>query len=334
MKDFIRQASDTVLDGGLIGCAEATKLLDADPADVVDLLSAANRVRHHFLGNAVEFCTIINAKSGRCSENCRFCAQSSHYQGECSTYPMLPVEQMAAAAHDAEERGINRFSIVTSGRALSDKDLDVVCVTASSIRRQTGVQVDCSVGFLSRENAIALKEAGVKRYHHNLETAGSFFDQVCTSHSFADKLATIARVKESGMSVCSGGIMGLGETPVQWIEMVLQLRDLEVDCIPVNVLNPRPGTPLQQFTPPGPLEVLKMLAITRLIVPRTEIRLAGGREVNLRDFQGTAFLAGVTGMIVGGYLTTPGRSVEEDYQMIEDLHLRIQGPRHGEKRLP
>jgi biotin synthase len=163
----------------------------------------------------------------------------------------------------------------------------------------------------------------VERYHHNLETAESFFEHICTTHSFSDKVETIGRAKDAGMTVCSGGILGLGESPAQWLEMVFRLRELAVDCIPVNILNPRPGTPLARNRVPSPLEVLKILAIMRLAVPRTEMKLAGGREINLRDFQGTAFLAGVTGMIVGGYLTTPGRGVEEDLRLIDDLGLSL-----------
>jgi len=325
LKNLIRRLGDTILDGKSLGFSEAVSLLAVNQCDLVDLFAAANRVRHQFLGDQIEFCTIINAKSGRCSEDCRFCAQSAHYTGTCETYAMLPVEDMLAAALDASRRKVQRFSIVTSGRTLSRKDLKTVCTASERIREKTPMLVDCSLGFLSADQAKALKEAGIDRYHHNLETAASFFEKVCTTHTFSEKLATISRVKEAGMSICCGGIMGLGETPEQWLELVFQLRDLEVDCIPVNILNARPGTPLEQETPRPPHAVLKMLAITRLIVPRAEIRLAGGREVNLRDLQSAAFWAGVSGMIVGGYLTTPGRSIEEDNQLIRDLGLiRVQ----------
>lgn len=321
MKNYIRRMGDKVLGGERLAFSEAAKLLETGARDLADLLAAAHSIRCQFLGSTVEFCTIINAKSGRCSEDCRFCAQSAHYAGSSELYPMISVSEMVAAAHDANKHGIQRFGIVTSGRRLTDEDLDQVNAAAGQIHRETKLLVDCSLGFLTREHAETLRMAGVDRYHHNLETAPSFFSHICTTHSFTDKLVTILRVKEAGMSICSGGIMGLGETPVQWLEMVFQLRELEVDCIPVNILNPRPGTPLEQQTPPAPMEVLKLLAIMRLVVPRTEIKLAGGREVNLRDFQGTAFLAGVTGMIVGGYLTTPGRRVEEDLRMMQDLGL-------------
>jgi biotin synthase len=323
VKDVIRRIGDKVLDGELLTEAEAATLLETGPSDMVELLGIANRVRYQFLGDTVEFCTIINAKSGRCSEDCRFCAQSGHHEGEAETYPMLKADRIVAAARDAHQKGIQRFSIVTSGRGLTDKDRETVCTAAAGIHEDSGILVDASLGFLTDDEAAALKDAGVERYHHNLETAESFFGRICTTHSFADKIETICRAKDAGMTVCSGGILGMGESPDQWLEMVFRLRDLAVDCIPVNVLNPRPGTPLAHNQAPSPLEVLKILAIMRLIVPNTEIKLAGGREVNLRDFQGTAFLAGVTGMIVGGYLTTPGRSVEEDLRLIEDLGLSL-----------
>ena len=321
MKDYIHNIEKKILEGKDITFSEAKKLLEADKANIVDLIAVANRVRRNFFGDQVGLCTIINAKSGRCSEDCKFCAQSAHYQGECEIYPMLDVEPIACAARDAACRGIQRFSIVTSGRGLDKKDFEKVIESVKVIRQETSLQVDCSLGILSKEQASVLKEAGVERYHHNLETAPSFFDKICTTHSISEKIATLTLIKDAGLSLCSGGIIGLGETPEQWIEMIFVLRDLGVDSVPVNILNPRPGTPLENLKPPTPLEVLKTLAVMRLIVPKTEIRLAGGREVNLRDFQAIAYWAGVSGMIVGGYLTTGGRALEQDFQMVKDLEL-------------
>ena len=290
---------------------------------LLDLIVAAYRVRSRFFEDQAELCTIINAKSGRCSEDCKFCAQSAHYQGEGAFYSMLEVAQIVRAAQDAASQGIQRFSIVTSGRGLKKNDFEKVIESVRMIRKETDLEVDCSLGILAEEQAVALKEAGVERYHHNLETAPSFFSRICTTHSISEKIATLNLMKEKGLSLCSGGIMGLGESPVQWLEMVFLLRDIGVESIPVNVLDPRPGTPLGNLVSPSPSEILKILAIMRLIVPKTEMRLAGGREVNLRDFQAAAYWAGVTGMIVGGYLTTGGRPVAQDIQMLKDLGLRI-----------
>lgn len=322
MKHYINFLGEKVLAGENITPSEAKRLLNVGHEDLVDLMAAAHRVRHHFMGDEVEFCTIINAKSGRCSEDCKFCAQSAHYQGECDIYPLLAADTIVQAAKDAETKGIPRFSIVTSGKRLGEKDFERVVECVERIRAETAVQVDCSLGMLSANEALALKQAGVDRYHHNLETSPDFFEKICTTHAFAEKLDTLHLMQENGFSLCSGGILGLGETPSQWIDMVFLLRDLSVDAIPVNILDPRPGTPLGKGSPPPPLEILKIIAIMRLIVPDRHIKLAGGREVNLRDLQGMAFLSGATGMIVGGYLTTGGRSVDADHQMIRDLELQ------------
>ncbi|WAC07623.1 MAG: biotin synthase BioB [Thermodesulfobacteriota bacterium] len=322
MIDYIHSIEKKILGGGGISFTEAKKLLNTPPIHLVYLIAIAHNVRHHFFGDNVGLCTIINAKSGRCSEDCIFCAQSAHYHGECEIYPLVEVEHIIRAALDAASKGIQRFSIVTSGRGLGKKDFKKVLESIKAIIQKTCLQVDCSLGILSSEQAAALKDAGVERYHHNLETAPSFFDKICTTHSITEKIKTLNLIKDAGLSVCSGGILGLGESPEQWLEMIFVLRDLGVDCIPVNILNPRPGTPLANRKPPMPLEIIKILAIMRLIVPQTEIRLAGGREVNLRDFQALAYWAGVTGMIVGGYLTTGGRALKQDLQMLKDLGLR------------
>lgn len=321
-RDYIHRIGDKVLEGEKITFTEAIKLLETDRSGVVDLMAVANRVRHHFIGDKMDLCTLLNAKSGSCSEDCKFCAQSAHYNEECETYPLLEEEEIVQAAREVESKGGRRFCIITSGKRLGEKDFERVVAATRRISCETQLHVDCSLGSLSDEQASVLKEAGVERYNHNLETAPSFFGEICTTHSFSERLETLIHLKNNGFSICSGGIIGLGETPVQWLEMVFLLRDLGVDCIPVNILNPRLGTPLEHMVPPSPLELIKIIAIMRLIVPDVHLKLAGGREVNLRDFQATAFLAGVTGMIVGGYLTTGGRPVENDYRMLTDLERR------------
>lgn len=321
MKNYIEHIGAKVLGGEGINVIEAKKLLEIPHSSIVDLIAVAYTVRHHFFGDHVGLCTIINAKSGRCAEDCAFCAQSAHHQSYCEIYPFIKVEDIIRAAIDATSKGIERFSIVTSGRALGKNDFKKMLIAVKTIIQETPLKVDCSLGILSPEHAAALKEAGIDRYHHNLETAPSFFDKICTTHSIADKIKTLRIIKEAGLNICSGGIFGLGESPEQWLEMVFVLRDIGVDSIPVNILNPRPGTPLKRLTPPPPLAILKIIAIMRLIVPQTEILLAGGRELNLRDFQAAAYWSGVTGMIVGGYLTTGGRAVEQDLQMLSDLGL-------------
>ena len=321
MKNYIQRIGEKVLEGEKITFTEAKKLLDADRIDIVDLMAVANRVRHNFIGDKVDLCSLLNAKSGRCSEDCKFCAQSARYKGECETYPLLEVEEIVRAAKRVESNGGQRFCIISSGKRLEGKDFEKVVEAANRIRQETKLHLDCSLGLITGSQAKALRNAGVERYNDNLETAPSFFEKICTTHSFSERLETLHHLKFNGFSLCSGGIIGLGETPEQWLELVFLLRDLEVDCIPVNILNPRPGTPLENMIPPPPLEILKIIAIMRLIVPQTHIKIAGGREVNLRDLQATAFLAGATGIIIGGYLTTKGRSQEDDFQMLKDLEL-------------
>jgi biotin synthase len=319
MRSYICDIGDKVLGGEGISFSEAAKLLEVDNVDLVHLMAASNQVRHHFRGDQVDLCTLLNAKSGRCSEDCKFCAQSAHYQGTCDTYPLLHVEEIVRRARLVESKGGRRFCIITSGKSPAPGEFESVLEAVRRIRRETRLSMDCSLGILSAEQAAALKEAGVDRYNHNLETAPGCFEKVCTTHAFSDRLETLHRLKDNGFSICSGGIIGLGETLIQWLEMVFILREVEVDCIPVNILNPRMGTPLESMIAPAPLEILKLLAIMRLIVPKADIKLAGGRELALKDFQATALLAGVSGIIVGGYLTTRGRSENEDYEMLRNL---------------
>jgi biotin synthase len=322
VKDYIRQIGDEVLEGKVLSLSEAKKLLGTDDLDIVDLIAAAHQIRHRYLGNTVDLCTLLSAKSGRCSEDCKFCAQSAHYHGECETHELLEVEEMVQAAHEVASEGGQRFCIISSGKRLDEKDFERVIEAAKHIRQETQLKLDCSLGLISKEQAKALRDAGVERYNHNLETAPGFFEEICTTHTFTERVETLHFLIENGFSLCSGGIIGMGETPEQWMELVFLLRDLGVDCIPVNVLNPRPGTPLEHMVPPSPLEVLRIIAVMRLAAPTTHIKLAGGRELNLRDFQAAALWAGATGMIIGGYLTTSGRAQEDDYQMLKDLGLR------------
>jgi biotin synthase len=322
MKNFIAEIEKKVLEGEGITLAEARELLETGPLELIDLLAVANRVRQQFFGDAIDLCSIMNAKSGRCPEDCKFCAQSAHYDGVAESYPMRSVEEMVGAAKDAERKGVHRFSIVTSGKRVNKKDFAEVLEAVRLIRKDTRLHQCCSLGMLSAEQARALSGAGVERYHHNLETSESFFGHICTTHSYADKLRTLTFVRKAGMEICSGGIIGLGESPIQWMEMIFFLRDWGVESIPVNILNPRPGTPLGNVASRSPLEVLKIIAVMRLSVPRIPIRIAGGREVSLRDLQAATMWAGASGLMVGGYLTTGGRPVEADYQMLEDLGLR------------
>ncbi|WP_334110016.1 biotin synthase BioB [Thermodesulfitimonas autotrophica] len=319
----ITRLAEKVLKGATLAFEEACLLL-ATPAEVTPfLLGAADVIRKHFRGRQVDRCAIVNARSGRCPEDCRFCAQAARYPTQAPVYPLLPADEIRRRAQAVYAGGIRRFSLVTSGRDPGgdfDKILDLIRMLRQELPE---LQICASLGVLRPEEARALKKAGLSRYHHNLETAASFFPQICTTHRYADRVATILTAKEAGLEVCAGGIIGLGETPVQRAELAFALRDLDVPSVPVNILHPIPGTPLEAAPPLPPLEILRTLAVFRFILPRATIRYAGGREHNLRDTQALGLAGGVDGLITGDYLTTHGQGIPRDRTLIRDLGLEI-----------
>jgi len=270
-------------------------------------------------GTSFSLCSIINAKSGRCSEDCHFCAQSARYQTEAPVYPLLDKAKILAAAHEAKKIGASRFSLVTSGRGLTSEDLPLVLEIIRAIRKEVGIKVCASLGILGESELGQLKEAGVSRYHHNLESSREFFPQVCTSHSFGDRIATIKAAQAVGLSVCSGGIFGLGESEADRLSMAMSLVECGIDSVPINILIPLAGTPCAGLAPLPITEILRSIALYRLILPQAAIRLAAGRESALADFLSSAFMAGADGMMIGGYLTQRGRSPEADRQFAEEI---------------
>lgn len=261
-------------------------------------------------------CAIMNAKSGFCSEDCAFCAQSARHRTNIQTFPLESPDRMAERAVEAAKQGATRFSIVTSGVSLTEKDLNRVAEGVRLIRDRTDLAVCASLGMLSEESARILKESGVTTYHHNLETARSFFHRVCSTHEYEDDVETVRVVGKSGLRVCSGGILGLGESWEQRLELAFTLRDLGVDGVPLNFLNPIPGTGMESRPLLPPLEALKCISLFRFILPDREILVCGGREVTLRDYQSWIFYAGASGLMIGNYLTTAGRNTESDLEMI------------------
>ena len=323
MRKEIQKIGDRVLEGGSVSMKEILPLLETKGPDVMDLVAVANRVRVEFNGNEIDFCSLLNAKSGKCSEDCAFCAQSAHYQTDAPTYPLMNADQMVKEAKEAQKRRTGRFCLISSGRQLNDKEFEVILSGLDRIRRETTLDLDCSLGTLSKERVESLKKVGVTRYNHNVETAESHFPKICTTHSFRDRVKTIEVLKDQGFSVCCGGIIGLGESPQQRLELAFSLRQLGIDCIPFNILNPRPGTPLEHSESIPPMEIIKTISLFRLVLPKGTIKIAGGREANLRDLQSLALLAGANGLIVGNYLTTPGRNAEDDLTMIRDVGFQI-----------
>lgn len=312
----VEELKKKVLNGELIGKEEALFL--AEEAPLKELTEAANEIRKHFCKNKFDICTIINGKSGKCSENCKFCAQSSFYHTKINEYSLLDSKAIVKEAKYNDERGVLRFSIVTSGRKLSDKEVDSVCESIREISKNTSVSICGSFGLLSEEQYKKLKEAGLTRVHNNLETSKRNFKNVCTTHTFEEKIQAIKNAQNAGLNVCSGGIMGLGETMEDRIDMVLTLRELGVLSIPVNMLNPIKGTPFENNKLLTNDEMCRIVAVFRFLIPNAAIRLAGGRGL-LEDKGEKCFLSGANAAISGDMLTTSGITIKEDMELLEKI---------------
>lgn len=313
--NHVQEYKEKVLNGDFISKEEAMILADA-PRE--ELCAAANDIREHFCGNNFDLCTIINGKSGRCSENCKYCAQSAFYNTNIETYPLLSTKKILEQAKYNDERGVLRYSIVTSGRKLNDDEVDQACESIRAIRQETGIAVCVSFGLLNEKQFRKIKKAGATRIHNNLETSRNYFPNVCTTHSYNDKIAAIKSAQSAGLSVCSGGIVGLGETMEDRIDMVLTIRELGIRSIPVNVLNPIPGTPYENNQKLANEDICQIAAIFRFLVPNASIRLSGGRGL-LPDKGLKCFQSGANAAISGDMLTTSGISIEQDLQMLEQL---------------
>ena len=322
MPETLSRFTEQVLAGKSLSLTQANRLSAVNGDEVYSLFTAAYKIRKKFRGKKVELCAITNARSGGCSEDCAFCAQSSWHKTKVPLYPLLEPDEIYRRAKRAEDSGAGYFCIVTSGRRLQDKkDFLKICKAISKIRSKLKLRVDGSLGELSLEEARALKHAGLFRYNHNLETARSLYAQVCSTHTYSDRLKTIENVKRAGLELCCGGIFGMGETWAQRLEFAFALKNLNPECIPLNFLNPIPGTKLQNQNPLLPLEFLKIIALFRFLFPEQEIKICGGREANLRSLQPFLFLAGADSIILGDYLTTKGNPSQYDLQMIQDLGL-------------
>jgi biotin synthase len=304
-----------------LGSADASALHALCRTHLYAVLAASSEIREHFKGKRVSLCAIINAKSGLCAENCRFCAQSAHYATDAPTYPLVGPEEIVKAAFQAKAEGAHFFGIVTSGTSIADEDEWAGIYRAVGEMAARGMRPCASLGMLDFTRAEALREAGLFRYHHNLETARSFFDSICSTHDYGEDVETVLSAKRAGLSVCSGGIIGLGETMGHRIELALTLRELDVDSVPINILNPISGTPLANAPPLDPLEILATIAIFRFLLPDKDLKLCGGKERNLRQLLPLGIVAGCNSLMTGDYLTTTGRNTELDLEMIRDLGL-------------
>ncbi|MDY3927628.1 MAG: biotin synthase BioB [Anaerotignum sp.] len=315
----MERLGNAVLQGRQISREEALWLYQ-QPLE--SLCRKADEIRAHFCSNGFDICTIINGKSGRCSENCRFCAQSAHNHTGAEEYPLLPNEEILAQAKANDAQGVLRYSIVTSGKRLSDEEVERMCHAVRQIRKETNIAVCISFGLLNEIQYRKLKEAGVTRVHNNLETSRRNFPNVCTTHTFDDKINAIRAAQAAGLSVCSGGIMGLGETVEDRIDMALTLRELGIRSVPVNMLNPIPGTPLEHNEKLTAEDMCRIVAVYRFLLPDASIRLAGGRGL-LEDKGKSCFRSGANAAISGDMLTTAGITVATDMELLKELGYEV-----------
>ena len=317
---IVKKLNEKVLAGEEITREEAIGL---SKASFEELTSAANEIRERMCGQVFDMCTIINGKCGKCSEDCKYCAQSAHYNTNLSdSYGLLDTQEILRQAKHNDDRGVLRYSIVTSGKRLSDEEVDKVCESIRRIRKETGIQVCVSFGLLDEEQFRKIKEAGASRVHCNLESSERYFKEVCTTHSYQEKIETLKAAKRAGLSICTGGIMGLGETMEDRIDMVITARKLGVKSIPVNLLNPIPGTPYEHNPTLTNEELCRIVAVFRFLVPDGMIRLAGGRGL-VGDKGEQCFKSGANAAISGDMLTTAGITVETDMELLKSLGYEV-----------
>lgn len=314
--------ASTCLDGGAPSREDALSVLTSSDDELLDVLGAAFRVRRAHHGRDVRIHVLKNAKSGLCPEDCAFCSQSVHFHTGVDRYQLQSVEELVAGAREAAAMGAVKYCMVTSTRGPSERDLDVVCEAVRRIKSELNLNVCTSLGLLREGQAERLAAAGVTRFNHNLESSRNHFGEICHSHSYDDRIATVRAAKAAGMEACCGGIMGMGETLEDRVQLAFELRALEVESIPVNFLDPRPGTPLGDLPRLSPQDCLRALAMFRFVNPSRDIRVAGGREVNLRQLQPLA-LYPANSIFCNGYLTTGGQGPEADLAMIAAAGFRV-----------
>lgn len=314
-----------ILNGGVMSEAEGRWMCRLDETYLPWLMAGADRIRKAFRGDEIEVCAIANVRSGNCSENCNFCSQSGHHDGQAPIYNYISEQQLVQQAQQAREWGASDFGVVSKGWGVrSKREEQQLSHYFSALEAGSDIGRCASLGALDETTARQLKLNGLENYHHNLETAASFFDQICTTHSYQENIDTIRHARDAGLRVCAGGILGMGESLDQRIELAVTLRELGVESVPLNFLNPQPGTPFADIKPMAPMEILHSIAVFRYMLPQAEIRIAGGRQF-LGDLQSMIFMAGASGIMIGDYLTTAGRKVNDDIKMLRDLKLQPRG---------
>jgi biotin synthase len=315
--ELIDLCMNKVISGKSISFEEAGKLLCSQ--DILSLAYSANVITRKFNGDSIDVESLLNAKSGKCPEDCSFCAQSSFYNTKISKYPLLSKQVVIVRAKEAERQGASSFCLVCAYRSPPEEEFRQICDTIEALKKEVSIDINASLGFMTLERARKLKSLGIKRYNHNLEASDSFFSQICKSHDFADRVKTAKIVKEAGLELCCGGIIGMGETVKQRIELAFALAALNPDEVPINILIPNEGTPMAQIVTITPEEAIRTIAVWRFIMPKVILKLAGGREVHFSDNGRMALRAGANGIISGGYLTTGGNEMSKDLNMIHEI---------------
>ena len=324
MNDKIKTIANQSLRNEPISREDAHYLMQINSDEIYDVFYWANQIRLRYFGHSIKACSIVSAKQGRCTEDCSFCSQSARYHTGIEEFPLIDSNNILDAATYAEQTDSDSIGIVTSGQGISSsRDLRSICTAIEKIAKNTHVHPHGSFGILTRETAESLVKSGLKRLNHNLETSERFFPNVCSTHTFMDRINTIRCAREVGLEICSGAIFGIGEGIDDRIDLAFTLKMLDVDVVPLNFLHPISGTPLENHIPLTPMEALKIISVFRFVLPNKEIKIAGGRERNLRDLQSWMFYAGANSTMIGNYLTTTGRKVEDDFQMIKDLGLKF-----------
>ena len=316
------ELAESVLRGESLSREDALRVLESDDRQLLAILDAAYQVRHNHFGNTVQLYYLKNAKSGLCPEDCSYCSQSKVSDAPIEKYAMLNAERLKDGARKAYESQARTYCIVASGRGPTDREVDHVCNVVREIKQEYGLHICCCLGLLKPDQAAQLKEAGVDRVNHNLNTSERFHDEICSTHTFRDRLETLERCREVGLELCAGMIVGMGESNDDVVDVAMKLAEMQVESIPINFLNAIDGTPLEEVEQLDARYCLKVLAVFRLTNPATEIRVAGGREVNLRSMQAMSLYA-ANSMFVSDYLTTPGQQAEDDFRMIQDLGFEI-----------
>ncbi len=318
--EFIDSCMKKVINGNTISIDEAERLISTN--NLIKLADSANLITRKFSQDSVDVETLLNAKSGNCPEDCSFCAQSTFYETGITKYPLLPDEIILERAMEAKMNGAASFCLVCAYREPPQIEFEKICKAIERLRKEVDLDINVSLGFMTPERAKRLKSLGVKRYNHNLEASESFFSEICKTHDFADRVKTARIVKDAGLQLCCGGIIGMGETPKQRIELAFSLSALEPDEVPINILIPRKGTPKElEYCSINLMDIIRTIAVWRFIMPKTILKIAGGREVYFKDNGKLALQAGANGIITGGYLTTNGNASNKDIQMIHEIGL-------------